>query len=185
MQSKCTQNKISLCRQQGSALLVCLIFLLVLTVLGLSSLNDTLIQNKMSGAMQDSNVALQTVELASREAEQDVESLIEPTAGFSATGPFYSVGNAPADIFDDSLWSGTRTKEGGAAIPDSGFPKPRYLIENLGTMKAQNRATSLVISNVTHETGEGDVYGFRIVARSTGATGTSQRIVETYYGKRF
>ncbi len=171
-------------RQHGAALFVSLIFLLVLTILGLSSMNDTVMQTKMTAAMQDSNVALQTAEFAIRQAEEYIDSL-DNRAGFDNSGHLYSPTNAPQNIMDDTLWQGTGTFESGTVVNDVNFPKPRYFIELLGPIDDGSQALSIVIDNYGHEGGAGQLYGFRVVSRSTGATGISRRYIESYYGKRF
>ncbi len=170
--------------EQGSALFISLIILLILTVLGLSSMNDTLMQTKMSGAMQDSNLALQTAEFAVRQAEEYIESL-DNIANFDNTKHLYTATNAPQDIYDDTIWTTNKTSESGTVVNTPGFPQPRYFIELLGLINDGSLATSPLIHTYSHEGGAGDLMGFRIVARSTGAAGISRRYIESYYGKRF
>jgi type IV pilus assembly protein PilX len=60
-------------RQQGTVLLVALMFLIVLTLLGLSAMNATTLEEKMAGSSRDYNVALQAAEAALRDAEADLK----------------------------------------------------------------------------------------------------------------
>jgi type IV pilus assembly protein PilX len=169
-------------KQQGSALFVSLVFLLVLTFLGMASMNDTIMQTKMSGAIQDSNVAFQTVEVAVREAETFVENLPN-TSAFDNTKHMFTAGSVPSEVFGSAVWASVKSFETGSTL--SGVNAPRYFIELLGEINDGDSATSLVVDTYSHESGTGTILGFRIVARSTGATGTSRRLVESYYGKRF
>lgn len=57
-------------RQRGVVLAVVLILLLVMTLLGIASLSSTLLEERMSTAQLDRNLALQAAEAAMREAEQ-------------------------------------------------------------------------------------------------------------------
>lgn len=61
-------------RQQGSALIIGLIVLLLLTILGLSAMQGSTMQERMSGNMKDRNSAFQASEAALREGERWVEA---------------------------------------------------------------------------------------------------------------
>lgn len=58
------RNTIRLDSQRGAALAVGLIFLLVLTILGVSSLSTTSLEEKMAGNLQEKSRAFQTAEAA-------------------------------------------------------------------------------------------------------------------------
>ncbi len=60
--------------QQGAILIVALIMLLLLTIIGLSSMRGTSLQENMTGNMRDSNLSLQAAEAALRKGEQIVSS---------------------------------------------------------------------------------------------------------------
>lgn len=168
-------------KQQGAALMMSLIFLLVLTIIGVASLNDTIMQGKMAGAMQDGNIALQGTETAIRDAEELIDDLV--TMGdFGVAAGLYLAGTN-IDPFSDALW----TADNSIAAPlVAGLKEaPRYVIKQAGQISVDDSATSLNINTYSHESGSGVIFGFRIIARSTGASGNSQRIVESFYGKRF
>jgi Tfp pilus assembly protein PilX len=56
--------------QTGMALLLCLIFLMALTLIGLSASSDTILQNKLAGNLQESERAKQSALLTLSWAEQ-------------------------------------------------------------------------------------------------------------------
>lgn len=58
--------------QRGAVLIVALIMLLLLTIIGLSSMRGTSLQENMAGNMRDSNLALQASEAALRLGEDEV-----------------------------------------------------------------------------------------------------------------
>ena len=60
-------------RQSGMSLFPALMFLLVLSVLGVSALNSTLMQDKMVSNTKDVNLAFQAAEAGLRDGEADVE----------------------------------------------------------------------------------------------------------------
>lgn len=59
-------------QQRGAVLIVALIMLLLLTIIGLSSMRGTSLQENMAGNMRDSNLALQASEAALRKGEEEV-----------------------------------------------------------------------------------------------------------------
>ncbi|AJE14262.1 MAG: PilX N-terminal domain-containing pilus assembly protein [Pseudomonadota bacterium] len=69
--------------QSGSALIISLIFLLVLTMIGVASIQDSTLQERMAGNERDRNIAFQAAEAALRAGENHLRQ-----AGvlFSASG---------------------------------------------------------------------------------------------------
>jgi type IV pilus assembly protein PilX len=60
------------CRQRGAALLTGLIFLVILTLLGITAARMAGLEERMSGNMRDRALAMQAAEMALRDAEQDI-----------------------------------------------------------------------------------------------------------------
>lgn len=56
--------------QRGAVLVVCLIFMLLLTIISASALQSTTLQERMAGNARDSNSAFQAAEAAMRQAER-------------------------------------------------------------------------------------------------------------------
>ncbi|MES2072678.1 MAG: PilX N-terminal domain-containing pilus assembly protein [Pseudomonadota bacterium] len=73
-------------RQQGVSLILSLIFLVVLSLLGLSAIQNSTLQERMSNNLRDRNIALQAAELALRDAERDLASKLADNATFCAAG---------------------------------------------------------------------------------------------------
>lgn len=170
-------------KQQGAALFVSLVFLLILAVLGVNSMNDTIMQGKMASAIQDGNVALQGAETALRAAEQEIEGLITDNI-FDATGPYFENGSAP-DPFANATWTDDDSSIAAGAVAGQSA-QPRYFIEQVGTYidPASTGQVSSIENAYNGAQTSSDIKLFRIVARGTGGTGTSQRIIEAYYGRR-
>jgi type IV pilus assembly protein PilX len=59
--------------QQGSALIICMVFLLLLTILGVSSMQSATLQEKMTGNAVDENRAFQRAEAALRVGEKALQ----------------------------------------------------------------------------------------------------------------
>jgi|SRR5690625_881312 len=67
--------------QSGVALIVGLIFLLLLTIIGLSSSNTAVLQERMAGNVSHSNVSFQSAELGLRMIEQRLKKHVDGGAG--------------------------------------------------------------------------------------------------------
>jgi type IV pilus assembly protein PilX len=59
-------------RQRGVALLTGLIFMVILTLLGVTAARMAGLEERMSGNMRDRSLAMQAAEMALRDAEQDI-----------------------------------------------------------------------------------------------------------------
>lgn len=59
-------------RQQGAALITGLIFLIVLTMMGITAARMSTLEERMAGNLRDRALAMQAAELALRDAERDI-----------------------------------------------------------------------------------------------------------------
>jgi len=59
---------------QGGALIISLVILLIMTILGLTAMQTTMLQERMAGNMKDRNMAFQATEAALRTGENWVEA---------------------------------------------------------------------------------------------------------------
>lgn len=81
-------------RQHGAVLIVALLFLVILTLLGLTAMSGTTLEERMSGNSRDMNIALQSAEAALRDARRDINRL--PISGESREMYLDLFGNAGA-----------------------------------------------------------------------------------------
>jgi type IV pilus assembly protein PilX len=61
-------------RERGVSLVVALIFLIILTILGLTAMRVATMEERMSGNSRDRSLAFQAAEAALRDAELDIET---------------------------------------------------------------------------------------------------------------
>ena len=89
--------------QRGVALIVSLILLVVVTLLGLAGMQNTSLQERMSGNMYDRSVAMQSAEAALRAAEAAISA--NPNIGVDCTANLCDV--IPANTFNgtDGTWT--------------------------------------------------------------------------------
>jgi type IV pilus assembly protein PilX len=148
-------------RESGAALILALIFLLVMTVLGTSSMRTSSMQERMAGNMRDGNLGFQSAETGLRAAESfllNAATLPE----FNNAGGYYTV-NSP----DRPVWTGDVTGDGNGYVAYEGnvegvAERPKYYIERLSSIRPAGADT---------ETGAPveEVFFFRITAVGYGA----------------
>lgn len=130
-------------RERGASLVVALIFLIILTILGLTAMRVATMEERMSGNSRDRSLAFQAAEAALRDAEADIVSsgrisgmtgadaactngLCCNLSGLTCVEPAVPVYSNKSLKAAPSVAYGTYT--GATAI--SGLPlPPRYLIE--------------------------------------------------------
>jgi len=133
-------------RQSGMSLFPAVMFLLVLSILGVAALNSTLLQEKMAGNSKDTNIAFQAAEAALRDAETDVAQNVTPGTVFSATcttglctPPSTWATPTSTDISKLVDWTNAGVRRvygsytGAASLPDVAA-QPLYVIEKLSTL---------------------------------------------------
>ncbi len=116
-------------RQHGSALLISLLFLLLLTVLGVTAIRNSTLEERMAGNLRDLNIAFQAAEAGLRVAEADLASAALPAFTAAGTGGYYTAPAADAT----PLWEvgGTNWRGSGLTNFSQSFAPPDYIIEQL------------------------------------------------------
>jgi type IV pilus assembly protein PilX len=81
-------NLVHLNNQRGAILIIAMVMLLLLTIIGLSSMRGTSLQESMAGNIRDSSLALQAAEAALRKGEGVVnEKFLGDTLGTLDAAP--------------------------------------------------------------------------------------------------
>jgi len=117
------RSQINSCQTQtGVVLAISLIILLLLTIIGLSAMQTSALEEKMAGNLRDKSLAFQTAEAALRFAEQQS---LPPAIG--AIG-FYPLSSNPteATILTDNFWNSNT-----AASYSIGLGNSFYIIQKL------------------------------------------------------
>lgn len=160
----------SLRRERGAALVVALVFLLVMTVLGVTSMRTTTLQERMAGNLQDKNLAFQAAEAALREGEEFLQqATLPPFAG--ANGLLQAQDEAgQADFWSNYGW--TANSQEADVVEDVDAP-PRYVIEELPALPAEGGSVRF---GALPEVGF-----YRVTALGFGGTADAVAILQTTY----
>lgn len=194
-------------KQNGIALLMSLVVLLVLSLLATSSMQNSVMQERMSNASREGLIALEAAEAAMREIEDTLEGLTsldnfgelseDEKSNINNKKGWYQAGFAPP-VLDDATWAEGTSSPSLKATGIDGI-EPRYFIEYRGGVAVQPGAASdRTVRNLNFE-GTGDSAGgggaagpgdseisiqaesMRIVVMAKGPSGESRTIVESYY----
>ncbi len=183
--------------QSGVVLVVSLIMLLLLTLIGLSGMQSTILEEKMAGNMRDRNMAFQAAEAALTDAEQHiVRGFFSGFTGFRA-----DCGAATADTTDNGLcftdgikppvwergdvWDATRSVEYGAVTSAKkiGDIDADPEIDVTPALSAQPRYIIEAVNNTPNHTCDGTSGKrcYRITARGQGVNPNTVVVLQTIY----
>ena len=65
-------------RQQGAVLVIALLFLTILTILGVTAMTSTTFEERLAGNTRDRGIAFQAAEAALRDARRDLNGIVIP-----------------------------------------------------------------------------------------------------------
>lgn len=166
--------------QRGAVLIVSLMMLLIMTIIGVSSMQSSTMEEKMASNSRDRNVGFQSAEVALREAEVFIDALVT-TGNFDNTDGLYSDFSNEPDPYTFATWT-TAGQHRGATAP-GGSAGAQYFITRSGTIQDKK---SLIIGASGGPGGtNNEITIFRITARGQGATAAgSEVMLRSYYGRR-
>lgn len=167
-------------QQHGVALFISLVLLLVLTIIGVSSVQTTSLEVRMSRNEHDTLLAFQSAESALRDGELQLAGITATTA-FNDTLGLYQV----ADLGDaenwqaGGVWTGTNSVVGStvAGTADDG----RYIIEYVGAVVRDENAYQQ--EDPYSSSAVDRVEMFRITARGVGGTQNAQVFLQSTFGR--
>ncbi len=174
-------------RQQGVALIMAMVFLMILTIIGVTVMSTTSLQEKMAGNVQDKHSAFQAAESALRAAESLVETwAAKPTDFVNNTNGYYM----PQPGSELPWWESIDwTPNAGAALTvaatlDGVSIQPTYIIEDMGQLPGTGGGASSIVTGFAPPAAvSGDASMYRITARGIGRTDTAVAIVQSVYRK--
>jgi type IV pilus assembly protein PilX len=165
-------------RQQGAALVISLILLLVMSLIGVASMNGAKLEITMAALMQQQEIALRRAERTLSFAEAHVESIVT-TPGqfqFSTDNDAYYV---VADNLDASVvdWSGLHATAGPEFTDNSIDDDDAILVEYYGTRAVSGESES---ETVDTPIAGSMAHVYRITSRSA-TGGKAVRMVQSMY----
>jgi type IV pilus assembly protein PilX len=177
-------------QQRGAALITSLIILLVLTVLGVSAMSTSSLEELMAGNLRDQNLSFQAAEAALQDGERYIDGWggTPPTATSSGdNNGVYSTdefGLYERTAFDTTnVWNNAVATTYGAdtaiAISDLGDVQalPMYIIEEEDFIAKD--------ASFKAQTQREGAYYYRVTARGVGASSNAVTLLQTTVARRF
>lgn len=162
--------------QRGAALIMALVFLVILTILGVTAMSGASLEEKMAGNLKEQTVAFEAAETAVAAGEAALAALNEPPRPLPA-GWFDVTSGTP-------VWK-THNWKTDPSVSYSGLnyvnTQPKFIVEE--TARVLNGSLRLT-TDYSATTRAGKVY-YRITGRGTGGTDAAQSVVQSVYAKQF
>lgn len=166
--------------QKGAVLVTSLLILLVLTVIGITAMQVTRMQERMAGNTRDVSLGFQAAEAALRDAENQLNDYVTPPALCIAAGDkcdtVYERRTLPnmAEAIPE-WWSLTARELGaqGSQQIEGVAEDPRYAVEELSDIR----------NCLEYDGSCGRRTIYQVTARSTGASGEADVLLQSTYAK--
>lgn len=169
-------------RQGGAALIISLIFLVLLTLIAVSAMQGTILQERMAGNTYNRMLAFQAAEAALSAGVATLSGASLPTG----TGVYMNTSALPSanyvstqDWVNIFPWSTGATTYATASFSPLVAQAPQYVIERLTTTKPST-CTAGGVQNITWGPG-GSLGYYRITARGVGGTSNAVVILQEIY----
>lgn len=184
---------------RGFSLLMILLLTAVLSLLALSAMNGSIVQERMVGNTRDRQVALQAAEAGLRDAEAEIEANANAATGFdeACTGGLCiapsDTASAPqsAPMWRSINWAtqtrayGSRTSAPALLGPDNQplSQQPRYFIERLPALPPEAGTSACTGGGCANNPNERP-RAYRITVRASGVRATTVVMLQSVYVKQ-
>ncbi len=171
--------------QRGAILVVSLLLLLVLTIIGVSSMQGTALEESMSYATRDRTIALQSAEAGLREAEAWIDSIVSPAALTGSNGLYKRADTIPY-YNTSATWLNANSSNYVTATAPTGSDTAKYIVKELGLISGIQGSMNL--TGYGENKGSGDVTTFQVTSRGTGGAANeagAEVILRSNYGRQF
>jgi type IV pilus assembly protein PilX len=169
-------------KQQGVALIISLIILLVLTIIGVQSMNTSILEERMAGNYRDKKMAFEASESALKAAGDflSLQSTI-PVANASGSNGIYTFGSA--NIRSGAFWQGIANQNSLTGLAEG----PKYIIEERGELSGSVSGANSVaeVGAMSKQTKSDKKYGYRVTARGVGGSTSTVVILQSDYEKSY
>ena len=175
-------------RQRGAVLFVSLIMLLLLTLIGITSMQTTTFEERMVGNSRDRHLAFEAAEAGLRAAETYIDGHVIAVGGFDNDGSDALYDDSFEEIWDLVDWEGSDGVNTNEALTHSGFngnwinTSPKYVIQHYATVTSDEDLLNL--DNYGQGVGAGETEMFRITVRGTGGSDNAVVYIQSTYGKQ-
>ena len=156
-------------REEGAAMVIALVMLLVLTLLATASARMTLLEERMTGNTQDRNVAFQAAEAGLRAGEATVQANVLPPFDNNAEGLFESAAPGATPVWESVDWN---DEDDVLVRDDLGEAPVSYVVEELPPVVGVSAKFPPDVEEGTY---------FRVTSRGVGVGGNATVTLQTTF----
>jgi type IV pilus assembly protein PilX len=160
--------------QRGVSLIVALVLLIVLTLIGVSSMNTAIVELKMAGSAQQQSIALNRANEMLRVGEINIQAIVDDPKSFdfSKNGDGYYTNADKIDVHKIDWGAQSLNSIKGPVTGNNDVYIAEYLGDKIPLGETKKDGTQVILGAAVHT--------FRITSRS--ATGKSAlRLVQSMY----
>lgn len=181
--------------QRGAVLIISMIILLLLTILGVTSMRTTQLEERMAGNARDRHVAFEAAEAALIDAETFVQAIVTATPfDLNGSDGLYSDDPSFNNIETYVDWSGADPSRGFISATNIGTGQgittpPKYVIQALakGQLSQGGSAVNPNVGGGYNRRAPASTVNaastlVRVTARGTGGSDNSVVILQTIFG---
>jgi type IV pilus assembly protein PilX len=167
-------------RQRGAVLVIALLLLLVLTIIGITVMQMSGMQERMAGNSRDVNLSFQAAEGSMRAAESFIRQLNNrPVACSAAPCQVWLEGSVTGTTANqDDAWWTTNGQTFGMAAMGGLQDAPQAVVEELGFVRTDGGVV------MGQEPPDGRDF-YQVTSRSTGGSGLAETVLQSTYTRRF
>lgn len=173
-------------KQRGVALFISLVLLLVLTIIGVSAVQTTSLEERMARNTHDSVLAFEAAEVALRSGETFLRTNVNSTALFPVGG---NNGLWKASDYGQTehwqqanIWTGNNSVQLPAGSVNNVNEQPRYIIEWVASVQRNDNPYLMQQSNTALFD---RIEIFRVTARGIGGSPNARVMLQSTYGLIF
>lgn len=162
-------------RQAGAVLIVTLILLLLMTIVGISSIRGSNLQELMAGNVRDKQIAFQAAEAALRQGEDVVNGVSVPNTEGTVTGLMKEKAEAANPVYWRNTYVWYENDKNFSVKLDSDLEltaaRPRYVVEKMDVVYVPGSDGRAV--DVLGVQSAPEIMVYRITGRGVGMTPNS------------
>ena len=175
--------------QQGVVLVIGLIMLAVMTLLAVTSMQSSGLQELMSSNIKDKMTAFEAAESAMRAAEEFLDSGVLNMGAFDDDRTDGLFANTFDEVWKEINWENESVEVNNVVVIDGTEATqggvrslPRYVIQHIGPVVSDVDRKLNVDSSYQANAADVLVQMFKITARGTGGSDNTQVVLEAMYG---
>ena len=174
-------KKLNYRTQAGVTLVLSLVILVTLTMLGITSIQNTRTEISMAGNLREAGLTFNAAEAGLRAAETFVDQSISKSIYANPAIGLYNQTDDDPFYGNSTTWNTAHPS--GLSLPYVA-EQPLFIVKFLGD-RSQNEVAAVNIGGYGSSQPGLTVSNFRITARGTGQSGNARRYVQSYFGKEY